>query len=163
MKYLIKCYFYVITLLASTNPDSHKLTNVLQICKLFEWQSGFIYQWAHQWKMEFNSDPNMLLLVKKSRPNHLGHILEKITKAIKNIGLSKQFVHCNIICHEPSQKNWPPRCDTKFPNSCACACAVIGARDGLNRSQLNQKLGWETWSDRRMCSWILQLRKNMNN
>ena len=43
------------------------------------------------------------------------------------------------------------------------ALAVTGAWHGSNCSKLNDELGWETSSDRRMCRCILQIHKIMNN
>ena len=43
------------------------------------------------------------------------------------------------------------------------ALAVTGAWQGSNCSKLNEELGWETLSDRRLCRRILQIHKIMNN
>ena len=39
------------------------------------------------------------------------------------------------------------------------ALAIIGTWQGTNRSKLDEKLGWETLSDRRWCRSILQVHK----
>ena len=43
------------------------------------------------------------------------------------------------------------------------ALSVTGACHGSNCSKLNEELGWETSSDRRMCRCISQIHKIMNN
>ena len=43
------------------------------------------------------------------------------------------------------------------------ALAITGAWQGSNCSKLNEELGWETLSDRRMSRGILQIHKIMNN
>ena len=43
------------------------------------------------------------------------------------------------------------------------ALAGTGAWQGSNCSKLNEELGWETLSDRRMCRRILQIQKIMSN
>ena len=184
-----------------------------------------IYQWAHQWKLEFNPDPTkqateVLFSCKKVSPfhpqlifngiivknvsdqKHLGlildsgltfkkHIDEKIRKAKKNLGLIKhvsKFLplktldqmykalvrshldHCDIIYHIPPKTNPPPQLPT-FNSQMEklervqyqAALVVTGAWQGSNCSKLNEELGWETLSDRRMCRRILQIHKIMTN
>ena len=184
-----------------------------------------IYQWAHQWKMEFNPDPTkqateVLFSCKKTSPSHpqlifngtivkkvseqkhLGlildsgltfkkHINEKIRKARKNLGLIKHVSkylplktldqmykalvrshldYCDIIYHIPPKINPPPQFPT-FNSTMEklervqyqAALVVTGAWQGSNCSKLNEELGWETLSDRRMCRRILQIHKIMNN
>ena len=43
------------------------------------------------------------------------------------------------------------------------ALVVTGPWHGSNCSKLNDELGWDTISDRRMCRRILQIHKIMNN
>ena len=43
------------------------------------------------------------------------------------------------------------------------ALAITGAWHGSNCSKLNEELGWETLSDRRMSRRILQIHKIINN
>ena len=43
------------------------------------------------------------------------------------------------------------------------ALAITGAWQGSNCSKLNEELGWETLSDRRMSRRILQIHKMMTN
>ena len=40
--------------------------------------------------------------------------------------------------------------------------AVTGAWHGSNCAKLNEELGWETLSDRRLCRRVLQIHKIMN-
>ena len=184
-----------------------------------------IYQWAHQWKMEFNPDANkqateVLFSCKKVSPNHpqllfngsvvkkvdeqkhLGLILdsslsfrkhfdEKIIKAKRIIGIIKylsKFLplktldqmykalvrshldYCDIIYHIPPAINPPPQLPTfnclmeKLERvQYQAALAVTGAWQGSNCSKLNEELGWESLSDRRMIRRILQIHKIMNN
>ena len=184
-----------------------------------------IYQWAHQWKMEFNPDANkqateVLFSCKKVSPNHpqlifngravkkvkeqkhLGLILdsslsfrkhfdEKIIKAKRIIGIIKHLSkflplktldqmykalvrshldYCDIIYHIPPKINPPPQLPTfnclmeKLERvQYQAALAVTGAWQGSNCSKLNEELGWETLSDRRMIRRILQIHKIMNN
>ena len=119
------------------------------------------------------------------------YINEKIRKAKKNLGLIKhvsRFLplktldqmykavvrshldYCDIIYHIPPKINPPPQ----FPtfNSLMdklervqyqAALVATDAWQGSNCSKLNEELGWETLSDRRMCRRILQIHKIMNN
>ena len=78
--------------------------------------------------------------------------------------------YCDIIYHIPPSNNPPPQLPTF--NSLMekleivqyqAALAVTGAWHGSNSSKLNDELGWETLSDRRMCRRIFQIHKIMNN
>ena len=78
--------------------------------------------------------------------------------------------YCDIIYHIPPSINPPPQLPTF--NSLMekleivqyqAALTVIGAWHGSNSSTLNDELGWETLSDRRMCRRIFQIHKIMNN
>ena len=179
-----------------------------------------INQWAKQWKMAFNPDPNKQAnevlfscktkkvdhppiffngfpVVQVKETKHLGlilqfklnfekHLLEKIKKAKKIIGIMKHLNHllpfrtlnqmykslvrphldyCDIIYHIPQ---------TFHPNggitlNCQmerveqtqyqAALAVTGAWQGTDRVKLYEELGWETLSDRRMSRRILQVHK----
>ena len=186
---------------------------------------AIIYQWAHQWKMEFNPDltkqaTEVLFSCKKVSPNHprlifngsvvkkvneqkhlgliLGsglsfkkHLNEKIIKAKKHIGIIKHLSkylplktldqmykalvrshldYCDIIYHIPPKINPPPQLPT-FDSQMEllervqyqAALAVTGAWHGSNCAKLNEELGWETLSDRRICRRVLQIQKIMNN
>ena len=76
----------------------------------------------------------------------------------------------DIIYHIPPSINPPPQLPTfnslmeKIERvQYQAALAVTGAWQGSNCSQLNEELGWETLSDRRMGRMILQIHKIMNN
>ena len=78
--------------------------------------------------------------------------------------------YCDIIYHIPPSINPPPQLPTI--NSLMekleivqyqAALAVTGAWHSSNCSKLNEELGWETLSDRRMCRRILQIHNIMNN
>ena len=184
-----------------------------------------IYQWAHQWKMEFNPDPTkqaseVLFSCKKNSVNHpqlifngspvikvneqkhLGHILEsglsfkkhvieKIIKAKKNIGILKHLSkflplntldqmykalvpshldYCDVIYDIPSETHHPPRGRTlgslmeKVERiQYQAALAITGAWQGSSRSKLYDELGWEILSDRRKFRRALQIHKTINN
>ena len=119
------------------------------------------------------------------------HLDEKIKKAKTNIGIIKHlskflplktldqmykalvrshFDYCNIVYHIPSSINPPPQLPTfnsimeKLKRvQYQAALAVTGAWQGSNCSKLNEELGWEALSDRRMCGRILQIQKIMSN
>ena len=180
-----------------------------------------INQWAHQWKMAFNPDPNkqateILFSCKKKQIDHpqlffngtpvsrvdnhkhLGliltpmlnfgkHIIEKVKKAKKNIGIIKYLnkflpfktlVHmnkalvrshldyCDIIYHIPPTSHEPPLGVTLHDHmemiektQYQAALAVTGAWQGTSRVKIYEELGWESLSDRRMCKRVLQLHK----
>jgi ribonuclease P/MRP protein subunit RPP40 len=181
-----------------------------------------INQWAHQWKMAFNPDPNkqateILFSCKKKQIDHpqlffngtpvsrldshkhLGliltstlnfgkHIIEKVKKAKKNIGIIKHLnkflpfktlVHmykalvrshldyCDIIYHIPPTSHEPPLGVTLHDHmemvektQYQAALAVTGAWQGTSRVKIYEELGWESLSDRRrMCKRVLQLHK----
>ena len=184
-----------------------------------------IYQWAYQWKMEFNPDPtkqatevlfsrkkisqnhpqlifNGTIVKKVNEQKHLGlildsglsfkkHIDEKIIKAKKIIGIIKHLSkflplktldqmykalvrshldYCDIIYHTPPTINPPPQLpklnslmDKLERVQYQAALAVTGAWQGTNCSKLNEELGWETLSDRRLVRRLLQIHKIMNN
>ena len=118
------------------------------------------------------------------------HIDKKIIKAKKNIGIIKhlsKFIplktldqmckalvrprldYCDMF-HFPPSINPPPQLPTfnslmeKIERvQYQAALAVTGAWQASNCSKLNEELGWETLSDRRMGRWILQIHKIMNN
>ena len=184
-----------------------------------------IYQWAHQWKMEFNSDPtkqateilfsckkisvnhpqlifNGSAVVQVNEQKHLGltlepglsfekHIIEKIIKAKKNIGILKHLSkflplktldqmykalvrshldYCDVIYHIPSITHQPPLGRTlsflmeKVEKvQYQAALAITGAWQGSSRSKIYDELGWETLSDRRKYRRVLQIHKIINN
>ena len=109
---------------------------------------------------------------------------EKIIKAKKNIGIIKHLskflplntldqmykalVHshidyCDIIYHEPSQQNQPPRGVTIYSLmekveriQSQAALAVTGTWQGSSRSKLYEELGWETLSVYyRFTRWVM--------
>ena len=183
-----------------------------------------INQWAVQWKMAFNPDPNkqateMLFSCKKKKVNHpdlvfngstvarvmdhkhLGlvfqpnlsfekHLLEKMTKAKKNIGIIKhlnKFLpfktlnqmykalvrshldYCDVIYHMPPIIHQPPLglslhdlMEKVEKIQYQAALAVTGAWQGSSRVKLYDELGWESLSDRRMCKRVLQIHKIVN-
>ena len=78
--------------------------------------------------------------------------------------------YCDIIYHIPPSINPPPQLPTfnflmeKLERvQYQAALAVTGAWQGSNCSKLNEELGWETLSDRRMSRRILQIHKIKNN
>ena len=75
--------------------------------------------------------------------------------------------YCDIIYHIPPKINPPPQFPTfnsQMEKLERVQClAVTGAWQGSNCSKLNEELGWETLSDRRMCRRILQIHKIMTN
>ena len=80
------------------------------------------------------------------------------------------FDYCDIIYHISPTIHPPPLLPTFNPLmeklervQYQAGLAVIGAWQGSNCSKLNEELGWETLSDRRMCRRILQIHKIMNN
>ena len=77
--------------------------------------------------------------------------------------------YCNIIYHEPSKLNHPPRGLTltsimeKVENiQYQAALALTGTWSGTNRSKLYEEIGWETLSERRKCCRTLQVHKIEN-
>ena len=180
-----------------------------------------INQWAYQWKMSFNPDPNKqateILFSCKKKPvdhpplifngtpvsrlnehKHLGliltstlsfgkHIIEKVKKAKKNIGIIKHLnkflpfktlIHmykalvrshldyCDIIYHIPPTQHAPPlgtslhdHMEMVEKTQYQAALAVTGAWQGTSRNKIYEELGWESLSDRRMCKRVLQLHK----
>ena len=119
------------------------------------------------------------------------HLNEKIIKAKRNIGIIKQLSkylpvrtlnqmykalvrshldYCDIIYHIPPKINPPPQLATfdslmeKLERvQYQAALAVTGAWHGSNCAKLNEELGWETLSDRRLCRRVLQIHKIINN
>ena len=78
--------------------------------------------------------------------------------------------YCDIIYHIPPKINPPPQLSTFDPLmeklervQCQAALAVTGAWHGSNCAKLNDELGWETLSDRRLSRRVLQIHKIMNN
>jgi len=193
------------------NKSASDLNNDLEI----------INQWAYQWKMSFNPDPNKqateILFSCKKKPvdhpplifngtpvsrlnehKHLGliltstlsfgkHIIEKVKKAKKNIGIIKHLnkflpfktlIHmykalvrshldyCDIIYHIPPTQHAPPlgtslhdHMEMVEKTQYQAALAVTGAWQGTSRNKIYEELGWESLSDRRMCKRVLQLHK----
>ena len=179
-----------------------------------------INQWAKQWKMAFNPDPNkqaneVLFSCKTKKVNHppiffngspvvqvtetkhLGlilqyklnfekHLLDKIKKAKKIIGIMKHLNHllpfktlnqmykslvrphlnyCDNIYHIPQTMH--PQGGITLNSQMErveqiqyqAALAVTGAWQGTDRVKLYEELGWETLNDRRMCRRLLQVHK----
>lgn len=115
------------------------------------------------------------------------HIIEKVKKAKKNIGIIKYLnkflpfktlVHmykalvrshldyCDIIYHIPPTSHEPPLGVTLHDHmemiektQYQAALAVTGAWQGTSRVKIYEELGWESLSDRRMCKRVLQLHK----
>ena len=78
--------------------------------------------------------------------------------------------YCDIIYHIPPKINPPPQLATfdslmeKLERvQYQAALAVTGAWHGSNCAKLNEELGWETLSDRRLCRRVLQIHKIINN
>ena len=78
--------------------------------------------------------------------------------------------YCDIIYHIPPSINPPPQLPTfnclmdKLERvQYQAALAITGSWQGSNCSKLNEELGWETLSDRRLCRRILQIHKIMEN
>ena len=78
--------------------------------------------------------------------------------------------YCDIIYHIAPTINPPPLLptfnslmETLERVQYQAALAITGAWQGSNCSKLNDELGWETLSDRRMSRRILQIHKIMNN
>ena len=119
------------------------------------------------------------------------HLDEKIIKAKKNIAIIKHLSnvlplktldqmykalvrshldYCDIIYHIAPTIN-PPSLLPTFISlmeklervQYQAALAITGAWQGSNCSKLNEELGWETLSDRRMSRRILQIHKIMSN
>ena len=140
-----------------------------------------LLMWIIHWKIipdtaylkqpSWSINPNMhyLLYIIDMRWNPWD---EKIKKAKTNIGIIKHLVrphfdYCDIIYHIPPSINQPPQLPTfnsimeKLERvQYQAALAVTGAWQGSNWSKLNEELGWETLSDRRMCRRILQIQKS---
>ena len=119
------------------------------------------------------------------------HLNEKIIKAKNNVGILKHLSkflpvktldqmykalvrshldYCDIIYHIPSHQNQAPLGITLHSLmekveriQYQAALAVSGAWRGSSRSKLDEELGWETLSDRRMCRRILQIHKIFNH
>ena len=119
------------------------------------------------------------------------HILEKLSKAKKTVGIIKHLSkylplktldqmykalvrshidYCDIIYHEPSKVNQPPLGVTLTAPmeeieriQYQAALAVTGAWKGSNRTKLYEELGWESLSDRRRSRRALQIHKIETN
>ena len=100
------------------------------------------------------------------------HIDEKIIKAKKNIGIIKhlsKFIPLKTLdqMYKALVRPQLPALNSLMEKiervQYQAALAVTGAWQGSNCSKLNEELGWETLSDRRMGRWILQIHKIMNN
>ena len=93
-------------------------------------------------------------------------------KCIKVLYVSILIIvtYCDIIYHIAPTINPPPQLPTfnslmeKLERvQYQAALAVTGIWQGSNFSKLNEELGWETLSDRRLVRLILQIHKIMNN
>ena len=171
------------------NPDPTKqATEVLfscKKCKPFHPQLAF-----NGAPVKTMNEQKPLGLILDSGLSFTKHLNEKIIKAKKNIGLTKQlskylplktlnqmykaFVrshpdYCDIIYHIPHLKQLAPGISLNYQMEVVekvqyqAALAVTGAWQGSNRSQLYEELGWESSSDRRMCKRVLQIYKITNN
>ena len=130
-------------------------------------------------------------LILDSKLSFEKHLNEKIIKAKKNIGIIKHISkflplktldqmykalvrphldYCDIIYHIPPIINPPPqRATLNYIMEQVervqyhAALAVTGTWQGSSGSKLNEEIGWETLSDRRLCRRILQIHKILNN
>ena len=137
-----------------------------------------------------NEQKHLGLILDSSLP-FKKHLNEKMIKAKKSIGIIKQLSkylpvktlnqmykalvrphldYCDIIYHIPPKINPPPQLSTfdslmeKLERvQYQAALVVTGAWHGSNCAKLNEELGWETLSDRRLCRRVLQIHKIMNN
>ena len=172
------------------NPDATKqATEVIFSCKRIK---------QHHPQLTFNNNA----VAEVDDQKHLGltlakslcfnkHILEKLSKAKKNVGIIKHLSkylplksleqmykalvrshldYCDIIYHEPSKVNQPPLGVTLTAPmeeieriQYQAALAVTGAWKGSNRTRLYEELGWESLSDRRMSRRTLQIHKIETN
>ena len=115
------------------------------------------------------------------------HIIEKVKKAKRNIGIIKHLnkflpiktlIHmykalvrshldyCDIIYHIPPTSREPhlglalhDHMETVEKTQYQAALAVTGAWQGTSRTKIYEELGWESLSDRRMCKRVLQVHK----
>ena len=115
------------------------------------------------------------------------HIIEKVKKAKRNIGIIKHLnkflpvktlIHmykalvrshldyCDIIYHIPPTSREPhlglalhDHMETVEKTQYQAALAVTGAWQGTSRIKIYEELGWESLSDRRMCKRVLQVHK----
>jgi hypothetical protein len=123
--------------------------------------------------MEFNPDP----MKQATEVLYIG-IIKHLSKFLPLKTLNQMYKalvrphldYCDIIYHIPPIVNQPPQLPTfdslmeKFERvKYQAALAVTGTWQGSNCSKLNEELGWETLSDRRLCRRILQIHKIMNN
>ena len=172
------------------NPDATKqATEVIFSCKRIK---------QHHPRLTFNNNA----VAEVNDQKHLGltlaknlyfnkHILEKLSKAKKNVGIIKHLSkylpiktleqmykalvrshldYCDIIYHEPSKVNQPPLGVTLTAPmeeieriQYQAALAVTGAWKGSNRTRLYEELGWESLSDRRRSRRTLQIHKIETN
>ena len=172
------------------NPDPTKqATEVLFSCKkVSPYHPQLIFNGTVVKKV---NEQKHLGLILDSGLSFKKHLDEKIIIAKKNIGIIKHLSkflplktldqmykalvrsnldYCDIIYHTSPVINPPPLLPTfnslmeKLERvQCQAAFAVTGAWQGSNCSKLNEELGWETLSDRRMGRRILQIHKIMNN
>ena len=143
---------------------------------------------------------NGIAVAKVKEQKHLGlilesnlsfkkHILEKIIKAKKHIGIIKHLSrflplksldqiykalirphldYCDVIYHIP-EKQWQlggvlnSLMNDVEKVQYQAALAVTGAWQGSSRSKLYEELGCESLSDRRWCRRILHIHKIVNN
>ena len=91
--------------------------------------------------------------------------LDQIYKALVRSHLD----YCDIIFHVPTIIHQPPLGMTihslmeKLEKVQQQAALAITAWQGCSRSKINEELGWETLSDRRKCSRILQIHTIISN
>ena len=171
------------------NPDPTKqATEVLFSCK----KSSLTHP-----QLIFNgsavirvNDQKHLGLILHSGLSFEKHINEKLTKAMKNIGVIKHLSkflpvktldqmykalvrphldYCDIIYHEPSKINQPPLglnvtalMEKVERIQYQAALAVTGTWQGSSRIKLYEELGWESLMDRRRRRRILQIHKIEN-
>ena len=137
------------------------------------------------------NDQKHLGLILDSRLSFGKHINEKIIKAKKVVGILKHLSkflpiktldqmykslvrshldYCDIIYHIPSHQNQAPlgvTLNSVMENveriQYQSALAITGAWHGSNRAKLDDEVGWESLSDRRMGRRILQIHKIFNN
>ena len=170
----------------SFNPDPNKqATEILFSCKKKP---------VDHPQLTFNGTPVSRLqehkhlgLILTSTLNFGKHIIEKVKKAKKNIGIIKHLnkflplntlIHmfkalvrshldyCDIIFHIPPTQNMPPLGTTLHDHmemlektQYQAALAVTGSWQGTSRNKIYEELGWESLSDRRMGKRVLQIHK----
>ena len=77
--------------------------------------------------------------------------------------------YCDFIYHIPAKFNrffglsLHEHMETLEKVQYQAALAVTGAWQGSSRSKIYEELGWESFSDRRMCKRVLQFHKIIDN